>query len=205
MGDIERAADADLPLEAAPYLGRDDDEDHAAIRQHLEAFFDREGEELTWPHGVGAHRMGAFRVLAVPPNERTALHTYASIGAFALREPCVELVLLTAERSSRAVEIVATAAAYHHATGLRAGDRWVLGQPWLPGSACDAFLVSPPHPLGPTFERARGGTRPVRMLWLLPITPAERRFAHENGVAELELRFEDAPIEFWAPGRPSVV
>jgi hypothetical protein len=207
MGDIDRADDADAtaPLEAVPYRGLDDDEDHAAVRQHYEAFFDREGEELTWPHGVGAHRMGAFRVLEVPPNERTPLFTYASVGAFALREPCIELVLLTGERSARAVELVATAAAYHQATGLSVGDRMPLGRPWLAGSTCDAFLVSPPHPLGATFERARGGTRPVRVLWLMPITPAERRFAAENGVAELELRFEDAPVEHWVAGRPSVV
>ena len=187
------------------YRGLDDDEDHAAVRQHVEAFFDAEGEELTWPHGPAAHRMGPFRVLQVPPNERTRLWTYASVGAFALREPCVELMLLTEERSPHAVELVTIAAAFHQANGLRPGDRLPLGQPWLPGASCDAFLVSQPHPFGPTLERARGGARPIRLLWLLPITPAERRFAAEHGVAELELRFDDGPLEYWRADRASAV
>lgn len=196
-----------MPSSAAPeaYRGLDDDEDHAAVRQHVEAFFDREGEELTWPHGPAAHRMGPFRVLEVPPNERTRLWAYASVGAFALRDPCVELLLLAPERTPRGVELVTIAAAYHQANGLRAGDRFAIGEPWLPGATCDAFLVSAPHPFGESLERARGGAHPIRILWLLPITPAERRFAHEHGVSELELRLEDAAPEYWRPDRPSTV
>jgi hypothetical protein len=197
----------DDPPPPAPeaYRGLDDEEDHAAIRQHIEAFFEREGEELTWPHGPAAHRMGPFRVLQIPPNERTRLWTYVSVGAFALRDPCVELLLLAEERTPRGVELVTIAAAFHQASGLRPGDRLPLGEPWLPGATCDAFLVCAPLPFGPTFERARGGAHPIRILWLLPITAAERRFASERGVDELELRFEDATLEYWRRDRASVV
>jgi hypothetical protein len=190
---------------AAVYRGLDDDEDHAALRQHFEAFFDREGEELTWPRGPFAHRMGPFRVLEVPPNERSALWTYATVGAFALRDPAVELALSVGEQTPRAVELLSVAAAHHQTHGLRPGDRLPLGEPWLYGATCDAFLVSATHPLGSTFERARAGARAVHVLWLVPITPAERRFASEHGVGELELRFEDAPFEYWRRDRASVV
>jgi hypothetical protein len=194
-----------VALEPTPYRGLDDDEEHAALRQHYEAYFDREGEEITWPHGPAAHRMGAFRVLEVPPNEHTPLWTYASIGAFALREPRLELLLLIAERSSRGVELVTIAAAYHQARGLRVGDRVALGEPWLEGATCDALLVSAPSPFGPALERAQAGARAVRVLWLLPITPAERRFAGERGAEELEQRFDDSPPEYWRHDRASVV
>jgi hypothetical protein len=193
------------PLATEAYRGIDDDEDHAAVRQHVEAFFDREGEELTWPHGAAAHRMGPFRVLQVPPNDRTHLWTYSSVGAFALRDPCIELLLVTEERTSRGVELVTIAAAFHQANGLRPGDRLPIGEPWLPGATCDAFLVSAAPPFGPTLERARGGAHPIRVLWLLPITPAERRFAADHGVNELELRLDDAPLEYWRRDRASVV
>ncbi len=189
-----------------PYRGRDDDEEHAAVRQHYEAFFDRDGEELVWPAGPAAHRLGAFRVLEIPPGERTQLWTYASIGAFALREPRHELLLLVAERTGRAVELVTIAAAYHQARGLRAGERIALGEPWLEGASCDALLASEPTPFGPALDRAPVGARAAaRVLWLLPITPAERRFAAEHGAAELEQRFDDAPPEYWRRDRASIV
>jgi hypothetical protein len=194
-----------ISLAPAPYRGLDDDEDHAAIRQHFEAFFDRDGEELTWPHGPAAHRMGAFRVLEIPPNERTSLWSYASVGAFALRAPGIELLLLTEERTPRGVELVTTAAAFHQATPLDVGDRLPLGEPWQPGATCDGFLLCRPHPFGQPLEHARGGSRPIRVRWLLPITAAERRFAAEHGVDELELRLEDARIEYWRRDRTSVV
>jgi hypothetical protein len=194
-----------VALETTPYRGLDDDEAHAAIRQHYEAYFDREGEELTWPHGPAAHRMGAFRVLEVAPGERTQLWTYASVGAFVLREPGLELLLLIAERSTRAVELVTIAAAHHQARGLRAGERIALGEPWIDGAMCDALLVSARTPFGAALERAQAGGRAVQVLWLLPITPAERRFAAERGVEELEQLFDDSPPEYWRRDRASVV
>jgi hypothetical protein len=193
---------------AVAYRGLDDDEDHAALRQHYEAFFDREGEELTSPSSPFSHKMGAFRVLEVPPNEATPLWTYATIGAFALRSPGaapVEFALSLDECSARAVELLTIAAAHHQTRGLSPGDRLPLGEPWLEGATCDAFLVSDKHPLGATFENAHVGTFAVRILWLLPITPAERRYGADHGASELELRFDDAPVEYWRRDRPSVV
>jgi hypothetical protein len=193
------------PAHASAYRGLDDDEDHAALRQHYEAFFDREGEELTAQSSPFSHRMGAFRVLEVAPNDISPLWTYATIGAFALRTPAVEFALAVGERSARAVELLTIAAAHHQTRGLGPGDRLPLGEPWLDGATCDAFLVSDKHPLGTTFERARAGAAAVRVLWLLPITPAERRYAAEHGTRELEQRFDDTPIEYWRRDRPSVV
>jgi hypothetical protein len=195
-------------VEPEDYRGAGDDEAHDAIRQHYETFFDREGRELTWPRGPGAHRLGAFRVLEVPPNERTALWTYASVGAYAFTPPgeeAIELVLLTEQPTGRGVELVTLAATYHQTRRLQPGHRLPLGEPWLEGGTCDAFLVSRPHPFEATFGTIPLGARSVRVLWLLPITPAERRFAGDHGVEALEQRFDDAVVEYWRPGRASVV
>ncbi len=194
-------------LAAKPYSGLDDDEAHASIRLHYETFFDREGEELTWPHGPARARLGPFRVLRVPPNDETALWTYASVGASALgaETEALEFVLLVPQPSDRAVELVTMAATYHHAEKLATGHRLPIGEPWLPGATCRAFLVSRPYPFGATLEHLRVGARQIRVTWLLPITEAERRFAAQQGLAALEERFDDAHVEYWRLDRPSVV
>jgi hypothetical protein len=195
-------------LAATPYTGLDDDEAHASIRQHYESFFDREGEELTWPYGPAKARLGAFRVLRIPPNERTGLWTYASVGAFAHSPEgaeSLEFVLLMQQPSDRGVELVTMVAYYHNAERLGLDHRFPIGEPWLPGATCNAFLVSLPYPFGPTLEHLRVGPRQVRITWLLPITEAERRFAKEQGSEALEQRFDDARIEYWRLDRASVV
>jgi hypothetical protein len=195
-------------MRAVRYAGLGDDEAHGALRQHYETFFDREGEELTWPYGAEAHRLPAFRVLQIPPNEQTGLWTYASVGAFALGGPGddpLEFILLTQDATERGVELVTIVASYHQTRRLGVGQRLPLGEPWLEGATCDAFLVSLPYPFGPTLETARLGPRVVRVLWLLPITPAERRFAAQHGLEALEERFDDARVEYWRPERASVV
>jgi hypothetical protein len=195
-------------LPAAPYTGLDDDELHAGVREHYETFFDREGEELIWPHGPARARLRSFRVLRVPPNDHTGLWTYASVGAFALGPDSgesLEFFLLTQQATDRAVELVTMVAHYHHTEHLGLGHRLPIGEPWLEGATCDAFLVSLPYPFGPTLENLEVGGGPVRVLWLLPITAAERRLATQDGLEALEERFDNARIEYWRPDRPSVV
>jgi hypothetical protein len=195
-------------LQAAPYSGLDDDELHAGVREHYETFFDRDGEELIWPHGPARGRLGAFRVLRLPPNDETRLWTYASVGAFALGAPGtgpLEFLLSMEEANDRGIELVTQVADYHHSQGLTLGHRLALGEPWLEGATCDAFLVSPPYPFGPTLATVRVGDRVARVLWLLPITAAERRLAALQGLDALEQRIDDARIEYWRADRPSVV
>jgi hypothetical protein len=195
-------------LQGVPYAGFNDDEAHAGVRQHFETYFDCEGDELTWPHGPARGRLGGFRVLRIPPNDQTRLWTYASVGAFALgpndAEP-MEFFLLTQEASHRGVELVTLAADYHHSQRLALGSRLPIGEPWLEGATCDAFLVSLPYPFGPTLQKVRVGDRVARVSWLLPITAAERRFAAQHGLEALEQIFDDAPVEYWRSDRPSVV
>jgi hypothetical protein len=45
----------------------------------------------------------------------------------------------------------------------------------------------------------------LHVLWLLPITAAERDFKVHKGLEALEQRFDACAIEYWVPGRASVV
>ena len=184
--------------------GEGDSERHAELRAHYESFFDISCRELTWPAGRDTP---GFRVLEVPPNEETPLWTYATIGCFAgapkgeTGEPAVEFILMSETQAGRCVELATMAARYHAFQPLVLGQALVIGEPWLPGATCDAFLVSPPHLFGPSFEHA-----PVaRVRWLLPITPAERRFLKTHGAPALEAELERAPIRYGAADRPSVI
>ncbi len=66
--------------------------------------------------------------------------------------------------------------------------------------------MSLPYPFGPEFEVCtwEGGSH-ARILWLLPITEAEKDFRRERGLEALEVRFEDHAIDPVDPKRASVV
>ncbi|MEW9337413.1 suppressor of fused domain protein [Streptomyces tanashiensis] len=88
---------------------------------------------------------------------------------------------------------------------LDVGHTVPIGRPWLDDSACDHYVVSQPYPLGPEFEICEwnGGSH-ARILWLLPITEAEKVFRRENGLEALEARFEEQEIDPADPKRASV-
>lgn len=62
------------------------------------------------------------------------------------------------------------------------------------------LLVSLPYPIGPQFERAPG----YRVLWLLPITEAEAKYAQRHSVAALEGLFTAGPLNFLDMDRDSI-
>ena len=95
---------------------------------------------------------------------------------------------------------------YYNRTGrLGLGDTVPIGEPWLPGSVCDHLLVSLPYPYGPGLQTCHVGDLHVDVLWLLPITLAERDFKATQGREALEQRFEDASLHYWDARRESVV
>ncbi|GIF74880.1 suppressor of fused domain protein [Asanoa siamensis] len=102
-----------------------------------------------------------------------------------------------------------TMVAYYHASGgdyvLDHGHTVPIGRPWLPGSGCDHLLVSLPYPWGPDLEECPLPGGHARVLWLLPITGAEKRFRHDHDLEALEQRLEDAGIVPTDPLRRCVV
>jgi hypothetical protein len=94
---------------------------------------------------------------------------------------------------------------YHLKEGLGLGHTFPIGEPWLPGSSCTSMLVSLPYPFGPELERCRTPMGDVRVLWLLPITEAERQYKVTAGLLALEQRFDAAALEYWRSDRTSVI
>lgn len=65
--------------------------------------------------------------------------------------------------------------------------------------------MSLPYPFGPEFEICKwNGGAHAQILWLLPITAAEKDFRRDNGLEELEARFEEHAIDPADPKRASV-
>jgi hypothetical protein len=102
-----------------------------------------------------------------------------------------------------------TMVAYYHALGhghvLDLGHTVPIGRPWIPGYGCDHLLVSLPYPWDPTLENCTVPNGHIRLLWLLPITEAEKTFRRTHDLEALEQRLKTAAIIPTDPHRPSVV
>lgn len=170
-------------------------------------FVDRRVEVFTWPAGPALAANPHLRVLRVAPQQRGGVWTYVTVGGWAGTpgDAGLELILCTAAPEERAVELLAMATHYHRGGVLGLGHTVPVGEPWLPGSACDHLLVSLPYPFGPDLQTAHVRGRHVEFLWLLPITAAERDLKMTAGLEELEVRFEQAGLRYWQPDRASVV
>ena len=64
--------------------------------------------------------------------------------------------------------------------------------------------MSVPYPFGPQLESCTWKGGHARLLWLLPITEAERAYKIREGVEALEQRFEQAGIDPTDSARGSV-
>jgi hypothetical protein len=120
----------------------------------------------------------------------------------------IELHLFSPLSSDKHVELL-TAIAHYHRTSARLGLGHTvnLGRSWLPGSSCNFGLISLPYLDGPTLEIMNHPDfkKPVRLLWLIPITKEELIFKKTHGLEALEERFEKTGFNYLDPHRSSVV
>jgi hypothetical protein len=116
---------------------------------------------------------------------------------------------LTANQDlDRCVELLAVNAFYHAgppSQRLDHGHTVNFGEPWLPGSGLDHALISLPYPYGPELETCAWDGGHARLLWLLPISRAERDFKRDHSLEALEQRFELAQVDYTNPQRASVI
>jgi hypothetical protein len=179
----------------------------AGVRQHLRRFFAGHScEEHVWTLGPAQEELPRLQIAEFAPGPKTGLWVYATIGAWEARaDPRLEFVITASEQDQRHVELLTMAAWYHGQRGLGVGHTFPIGEPWLPGSACEFFLVSLPYPFGPQLEVCNFPDWHLHILWLLPITAAEREFKGREGLEALEQRFDACALEYWVPGRASAV
>ena len=180
------------------------------VHEHVHRFF--EGHEA-WRREFSDERIQevvpGFHVIEVAPGPKLRLTTYVSVGAGFPDEPEQsnhEFLLAAEQPAARHVELLAMVAHYHW-TGERLGVEHLfgIGEPWVEGSTLEHMLVSLPYPYGPDLEVLETPERCVHLLWLQPITAAERTYAKQHGVEALEERFEKAKLKYWHPRRKSVV
>ena len=178
-----------------------------AIRTHLSNFFEDDSERMErWHFGPMADDR-RFHVLIYPPSSKTnGLWFYCSVGASQAKAArAIEFFVVCQASSSRLVELVTMVSHYHRKNNLGVFHTLPIGEPWLEDSTCDCFLVSLPYPFGEELELMNMEGHEARILWLLPITSAERAYTTENGVDALEERLDDCAIEYWDIHRKSVV
>jgi hypothetical protein len=192
--------------------GTNVDEAHHALHDHLEMFF--QGHEIDRLPGVAGpieQRIPGFRIFRVGPGPRIDGWTYVTSGcwnATSVDGHGMEFVLTAPADDWQHHESVTMNAFYHAGPPhqrLDHGHVVPIGRPWVADSACDRYLVSLPYPFGPDFEVCTWDRGHARILWLLPITPAERDLVVSEGLEALETLFEDAEIDFLDPSRASVV
>ncbi|MEH0936595.1 suppressor of fused domain protein [Micromonospora psammae] len=182
------------------------------LREHLARRFPTRPLDVLPPVAGPIHRqVPDFHVLRLAPGPGEGGWLYVTAGLWeATRRHghALEFVLLAPEHADLHVETL-TMVAYYHGSGgsyaLDHGHTVPIGRPWLPGSACDHLLVSLPYPWGESLEVCPVTDGHLRLLWLLPITAAEKTYRHEHDLEALEQRLEDAGINPVDPRRPSVV
>ncbi|MFG2621859.1 suppressor of fused domain protein [Streptomyces sp. NPDC048507] len=182
-----------------------------AVEAHVRAFFEGHSVEtvVPGPGPEGRRAVPGLRVLVVSPGPRGDSWAYVTAGCWAAmaedgRGP--EFVMTARVRDERFVDLMVMLADYH-----RGGHRLDLehsmpiGEPWVPGSACDHLLISLPYLHGPDLEHCPLPAGHARVLWALPVTAAEIEFRGREGHEALERLFDDAEIAPVDPFRASVV
>ncbi|WP_246212613.1 suppressor of fused domain protein [Streptomyces abyssomicinicus] len=183
-----------------------------AVEAHVRAFFAGHVVE-TVAYDLGPERsevLPDLRVLVVGPGPRDDSWAYVTAGCWSAAEKDgrgLEFVMTAHVRDQRFLDLMAMLAYYH-----RGGHRLDLehsmpiGEPWVPGSACDHLLISLPYLHGPDLEHCPlpGGGH-ARILWALPVTRAETEYRRRHGHEALERLFDAAEILPTDPFRPSVV
>ncbi|MEV8504610.1 suppressor of fused domain protein [Actinoplanes sp. NPDC051475] len=184
-----------------------------ALLDHLRNRFpDRLIDELPGVEGPIESRVPGFRVFRVHPGSTGGWWLYVTSGCWAatqLNGHGLEFLLAAPRDDWQNLESITMNAYYHCGPArqrLDVGHTVPIGRPWLDGSNCDHYLVSLPYLFGPDFEICEWGTGAhLRILWLLPITEAERDFRRTDGLEALESLLEERAIDPVDPGRASVV
>lgn len=169
-------------------------------------------EFVSWQEGPIEQAIPGFEVCQISPVEPSDPWVYMSCGASSVVSGVdfpLEFLITSPQATGQHIETL-TMVAYLHSDPryrLKLGSIIEIGRPWLGSSGFMNLLVSLPYPFGPSVEwLLRDNDLPdIRVLWLLPISDAERDFARAKGVESLERRFDAAAIDAIDPKRPSVV
>lgn len=180
-----------------------------AVRRHLDGFWpEHPQEEFAWTIGPVEERLPGFRVRRIAPVKSTDPWVYVTVGASGATDgDGMEFFILSPSQSPRHIETLAMVANFHADARYRLsiGRTVRIGRPWIEGAIADHLLVSLPYPYGPALEHCEVADRHVQVLWLVPITEAEARYAGGRGLEALEQLIERSDVDVISPARRSLV
>lgn len=179
----------------------------ASVMEHYRKAWQGDLRKVPCETGPTADLPAEFAVVTCPPTKSRNMWTYATVcmSRPADAEP-LELHLFSISRDDRLAELLFATAHYHRTDSPLGLNHTVnFGRPWLPKSSCDHGLISSPYLDGPKLEWAEIESRPVRFLWMIPITASEVSFKRKNGIEALEKRFEETCFNYLDPYRKSTV
>ncbi|WP_438817629.1 suppressor of fused domain protein [Streptomyces finlayi] len=187
------------------------------MENHVRSFFaGHSTARVDYDLGRGTRgSTSGLHILEVSPGPRADSWTYATAGASlpsanaaGAGRQGLEFVLSAPARDPRFADLLAMTAFYHRGPEphpLDVGHSVPIGEAWLPGSACDHFLVSLPYLHGPALENC---TLPhghhARFLWLMPVTSSEIAYRRTHGTEALEQLLDAAAVNPVDPRRASV-
>jgi hypothetical protein len=179
------------------------------LQAHYQKHWKREGTRIRLSEGPLWELPEDYCVMVFPPSVsplKPHPWIYATCGMSqgSNGEP-LELFIHSPVESHQVVDLLNMTAHFHH-TGERLGWGHTVnfGKSWLPESKCDHGLISLPYLDGPRLEQASIDGANVRILWLIPITKAEREFKKAQGLEALEALFQKKQFNYLDPARPSV-
>jgi suppressor of fused protein SUFU len=180
------------------------------VKKHVSNFWPTSHVSIrNWTQGPVAKLGADFVVVELSPTpESNNLWVYctAGTGAAGNDDHQYEFFIVASSASRRHVETLTMLSHYHRfESGVGLGHIVNIGQPWAEGSGCDRLLLSLPYPFGPKLEWLKSGTLTIQFLWALPITQQEAAFVKQNGIEELERRFDSSKLRYWDVQRQSVV
>ncbi|MGA2005795.1 MAG: suppressor of fused domain protein [Terriglobales bacterium] len=180
------------------------------VKEHLSNLLPRAHLSVrSWTKGPVEELGSDFAVIELSPTrESNNLWVYCTAGTGRTESEAHqhEFVLLSSSSEERHIETLTMLAHYHRfESPLGLGHVVTIGRSWVEGSLCDRLLMSLPYPFGPKLEWLTAPTITIQLLWALPITSEEADFLKQNGIEELERRFDSAKLQYWDSLRESVV
>jgi len=181
-----------------------------SVTKHVSSFWPTSHIKVRkWPTGPVAELGRDFAVLELSPTrESNNLWVYCTAGTGVTDNDAqqYEFALFSPSADERHIETLTMLSHYHRfESSVGLGHIVNIGHPWAEGSSCDRLLMSLPYPFGPRLEWLKSDTLTIQFLWALPITSQEASFLKQNGIEELERRFDSAKLKYWDARRQSVV
>lgn len=177
------------------------------LARHYSKFFGTSYNVYRWEKGPVNEIGPDFSVLEFPSIPTRGGWIYCtSCMALASDSHGIELFMIAPVQDHQNIELLTVVAHFHRtATRLKCGDTVDFGTSWGGANKCDCGLISLPYLFGPPLENLEIASKNIRILWLLPITRAEREYKIKFGLEALEAKFEDPKFNYLNQARKSVV